>query len=178
VCLPKAACLDAALCTLTDLAAADAVLPLQELQCSAWTTCEQRIIFWLCTHQQSIRADLYWNVLRAADTGFSRGANLGQRIILPSSFTGGPRYMQQLYRVGVLHTVVNLHILWTIGLQGCLAAVELSVLPQDAVAIVRRYGKPDLFITFTCNPCWPEIAAELLPGQTLTGPTLWLGCSC
>jgi hypothetical protein len=24
---------------------------------------------------------------------------------------------------------------------------------------------PDLFITFTCNPKWPEITAELLPGQ-------------
>lgn len=36
---------------------------------------------------------------------------------------------------------------------------------QDAIAIVRAYGKPDLFITFTCNPNWPEITAELLPGQ-------------
>lgn len=24
------------------------------------------------------------------------------------------------------------------------------------MAIVRKYGKPDLFITFTCNPKWPE----------------------
>ena len=37
---------------------------------------------------------------------------------------------------------------------------------QDAMAIVRALGKPDLFITFTCNPSWPEIARELLPGQT------------
>ncbi|CAF5162094.1 unnamed protein product, partial [Rotaria sp. Silwood1] len=28
---------------------------------------------------------------------------------------------------------------------------------QDAMAIVRKYGKPDLFITFTCNPTWREI---------------------
>ena len=28
---------------------------------------------------------------------------------------------------------------------------------QDAMAIVRKYGKPDLFITFTCNPNWAEI---------------------
>src|ERR1700761_1997770 len=26
-------------------------------------------------------------------------------------------------------------------------------------------GKPDLFITMTCNPYWPEITRELLPGQ-------------
>ena len=36
---------------------------------------------------------------------------------------------------------------------------------QDAMAIVRKKGKPDLFITFTCNPKWPEISEGLLPGQ-------------
>ncbi|XP_074603972.1 uncharacterized protein LOC141857378 [Brevipalpus obovatus] len=35
----------------------------------------------------------------------------------------------------------------------------------DAMAIVKEYGKPDLFITFTCNPNWPEIKQELHPGQ-------------
>jgi hypothetical protein len=34
------------------------------------------------------------------------------------------------------------------------------------MAIVRKCGRPDLFITFTCNPKWPEITAELEPGQT------------
>ncbi len=28
---------------------------------------------------------------------------------------------------------------------------------QDAMSICRFYGYPDLFITFTCNPKWPEI---------------------
>ncbi|XP_055352995.1 uncharacterized protein LOC129598933 [Paramacrobiotus metropolitanus] len=32
---------------------------------------------------------------------------------------------------------------------------------QDAMSIVRRYGKPDLFVTFTCNPRWKEIAGNL-----------------
>ena len=36
---------------------------------------------------------------------------------------------------------------------------------QDAMAIVREFGKPDLFITVTCNPKWPEIKKELLPNQ-------------
>ncbi|XP_070141644.1 uncharacterized protein [Drosophila kikkawai] len=31
---------------------------------------------------------------------------------------------------------------------------------------VRNYGRPDLFITFTCNPKWPEITNLLLSGQT------------
>ena len=38
---------------------------------------------------------------------------------------------------------------------------------QDAMAICRYYGCPDLFLTFTCNPKWPEIqkCLELIPGQ-------------
>ncbi|XP_057247377.1 uncharacterized protein LOC125492930 [Beta vulgaris subsp. vulgaris] len=35
----------------------------------------------------------------------------------------------------------------------------------DAMALVRRYGKPDFFITMTCNPQWPEIKRELLPHE-------------
>ena len=37
---------------------------------------------------------------------------------------------------------------------------------QDAVAIVCCYGKPDLFITFACNPNRPEITDSLLQNQT------------
>lgn len=37
---------------------------------------------------------------------------------------------------------------------------------QDAMAYVREYGRPDLFITFTCNPKWIEIEELLFPGQT------------
>ncbi|GBP55934.1 ATP-dependent DNA helicase PIF1 [Eumeta japonica] len=32
---------------------------------------------------------------------------------------------------------------------------------QDSMAIVSKYGKPDLFITFTCNPNWQEILDNL-----------------
>jgi hypothetical protein len=60
--------------------------------------------------------------------------NVGKRIVLPSSYTGGPRYMTQAY--------------------------------QDAMAIVRVLSPPDYFITFTCNPAWPEITQELFPHQT------------
>jgi hypothetical protein len=60
--------------------------------------------------------------------------NVGKSTILPSSFVGGPRYMQQLY--------------------------------HDAMAFVRSHTKPDLFITMTCNPQWPEITENLAPGQT------------
>ena len=36
---------------------------------------------------------------------------------------------------------------------------------QDAMAIVRVFGRPTYFVTFTCNTNWPEIQAALLPGQ-------------
>ena len=55
------------------------------------------------------------------------------RVILPSTFTGGPRYMHKRQ--------------------------------QDAMTYVRKYGHPDLFITTTTNPNWPEIKDNLPPGQ-------------
>ena len=36
---------------------------------------------------------------------------------------------------------------------------------DDAMGVVARFGKPDLFITFTCNTKWREIQEALLPGQ-------------
>ena len=36
---------------------------------------------------------------------------------------------------------------------------------QDAMAVVSKYGKPDLFLTYTCNPRCREITENLLPGQ-------------
>ncbi|KAL6541118.1 hypothetical protein OROMI_025001 [Orobanche minor] len=35
----------------------------------------------------------------------------------------------------------------------------------NALALVSEYGKPDFFITVTCNPNWPEIREGLLPGE-------------
>ena len=39
---------------------------------------------------------------------------------------------------------------------------QMFQLYQDAMTIVRKFGKPDLFITFTCNPLWDEITCSLL----------------
>jgi hypothetical protein len=41
----------------------------------------------------------------------------------------------------------------------------MTQLFQDAMACMRVHGKPDLFITFTANPKWPEIINELAAGQ-------------
>jgi hypothetical protein len=83
--------------------------------------------------QDQLRMDLLQGITDAVTDG-TQLENVGKNTILPSSFTGGPRYMQQLY--------------------------------HDAMAIVRSHSKPDLFITMTCNPRWPEITKNLAPGQT------------
>ena len=45
---------------------------------------------------------------------------------------------------------------------------QMSQLYQDAMTIVRKFGNPDLFITFTCNPLWDEITCSLLLNQKAT----------
>ena len=37
---------------------------------------------------------------------------------------------------------------------------------QDSIATVRKFGRPDLFITYSCDPKCKEIQESLLPGQT------------
>jgi hypothetical protein len=58
----------------------------------------------------------------------------GTKIILPSTYRGGPRQLSELFR--------------------------------DTMATVRCRGKPDLFITMTCNQNWPDIIDNLKNGQT------------
>ena len=37
---------------------------------------------------------------------------------------------------------------------------------HNAMALVQVIGKPNFFITVTCNPDWPEIKDNLLPSQS------------
>ncbi|PAA84583.1 hypothetical protein BOX15_Mlig017082g4 [Macrostomum lignano] len=83
-------------------------------------------------NQKKLRVEEYIH-LRDAIAGERNPNEIGQMVILPSSFTGGPRYMHER--------------------------------TQDAMTYVRKYGRPDLFITFTCNSAWNELKSELMPGQ-------------
>jgi hypothetical protein len=95
--------------------------------------------------QAHLRAELYNGLRDAVHDGDADVA--GVKVILPASFSGGPRFMVEHY--------------------------------QDAMAIVRTFGKPTFFITFTCNAAWEEITKELMPGQTavdrpdLTARVFW-----
>jgi len=44
----------------------------------------------------------------------------------------------------------------------------MTQLFQNAMAICRYFHKPDLFLTMTANPKWPEILHSLFLGQTAT----------
>lgn len=35
----------------------------------------------------------------------------------------------------------------------------------NAMALVQRFGKSDLFLTMTCNPAWKEITSNLMAGE-------------
>ncbi len=42
----------------------------------------------------------------------------------------------------------------------------MGQLYRDAMANIHKFGKPNLFVTFTCNLKWKEITDALLLGQT------------
>ena len=95
----------------------------------AYIATEQERLRFLRLNQKKLRAELYTNVCDAVQIGDTDARQLGKRIILPSSFTAGPRYMSEKY--------------------------------QDAMAICRWYGNPNLFITVTANPNWVELKNHL-----------------
>ncbi|XP_038720003.1 uncharacterized protein LOC120012639 [Tripterygium wilfordii] len=57
---------------------------------------EQRLCF-IRHNQKKLRAEGYQGICDAYANGNVAGSNVGKRIVLPSSFTGGPRYMMQNY---------------------------------------------------------------------------------
>ncbi|XP_053595538.1 uncharacterized protein LOC128667851 [Microplitis demolitor] len=83
--------------------------------------------------QKQLRAENYIHLQDALRVE-SNIDHLGRLVILPSSFTGSPRYMHER--------------------------------TQDAFSYVKKYGRPDLFITMTTNPNWIEITRELYEGQS------------
>nr|VDD10377.1 unnamed protein product [Brassica oleracea] len=64
----------------------------------AYTATEQERLRFILLNQKKLRADLYSNLCDAVESGDSDATQLGRKIILPSSFTGGPRYMAEKYQ--------------------------------------------------------------------------------
>uniref|UniRef100_I1QHE4 Helitron helicase-like domain-containing protein n=1 Tax=Oryza glaberrima TaxID=4538 RepID=I1QHE4_ORYGL len=87
------------------------------------------------TFQLKYRTTSFSEVSTMVHSGITEASDAGQRVILPSSYIWGPRYLYQNY--------------------------------LDSVALCRKYGCPDLFITFTSNSLWSEVtqALAIIPGQ-------------
>ncbi|XP_071704334.1 uncharacterized protein [Rutidosis leptorrhynchoides] len=104
---------------------------LQQFIVDAYTMVENTRLFYIRNNQKAFRRVQLSSLYEAQNSGDNDVSIMGTRVTLPSSFTGGARYMQQNY--------------------------------LDAMAIVRAFGYPDFFITFTCNSQWPEILRFLEP---------------
>ncbi|XP_050126253.1 uncharacterized protein LOC126603446 [Malus sylvestris] len=100
----------------------------QQYLVDSYATLEEDRLYYIKQNQKNLRSEIYKGIYDAMSRGDNDANNLGQKIVLPASYTGSPRYMINNY--------------------------------QDAMAICREYGHPDLFITFTCNVKWPEIIRE------------------
>lgn len=100
---------------------------LQHFVCDAYVAIGSNRLYWIKQNQKIIRVDTYQAVVDARANGVITGAQAGkQRVVLPSFYQGGPRFIKQLY--------------------------------QDIIAFSTKFGRPDLFTTFTCNPKWRERA--------------------
>ena len=97
----------------------------QQFLVDAYTMVEAERMLYIKNKNKELRTETYSKLAALAQNGDSGVKLRGKKIVLPSSFTGSPRYMKQNY--------------------------------LDAMTICKYYGYPDLFITFKCNPNWPEI---------------------
>ena len=69
----------------------------QAYVCESWAVAEQQHLAQLAAIQDNLRVELYQGLADAVVANVDVNLNnLGKRTILPSSFTGGTRYMQQL----------------------------------------------------------------------------------
>ena len=110
----------------------------QELILFAWTTAEDQRLNIICSHQDNLRADSYSNVR----------AELARR------------EHDHLYTND--HNPIG-RVVLSPSYTGSPRYYQEKFL--NSTTIVARYGKPDLFITMTCNPNWPEIKNQLKPEQ-------------
>lgn len=97
----------------------------QQFIVDAYTMVESERMRYIKNQNKDLRSETYSRLAKLAESENSGVQLRGKKVVLPSSFTGSPRYMMQNY--------------------------------LDAMTICKVYGYPDLFITFTCNPNWPEI---------------------
>ncbi|KAK4521041.1 Isochorismatase domain-containing protein [Mucor velutinosus] len=70
----------------------------QQYLIDAWAVCEQTKLNWIKANQTTLRADVYKGLADAISASDTDLETVGRTFILPSSFTGGPRFMAELYQ--------------------------------------------------------------------------------
>jgi hypothetical protein len=101
-----------------------------------WAKVESQRLRYLECNQKKIRAELYSSYSDAVRAGDDSNVNLGQ--------IGKPTILPSSFTGSERYMCEKY---------------------QDAMAICRRYGRPHLFVTMTCNPDWAEIRYQLKQGQ-------------
>lgn len=92
-------------------------------------------------------------------TSFCR---LNQKKLRAESYQGLIDHLEKISQLN--HQSIGKMFILPSTFQGCPRNMLQNY--QDAMAIVRKYGIPDLFLTMTCNPKWREILENLMNGQT------------
>lgn len=70
----------------------------QQFIVDAYTCIEEDRLLWVRGHQGKLRCEVYSRLHDAIGIGDTSAYCIGKKIVVPSSFTGGPRYMVQNYQ--------------------------------------------------------------------------------
>ena len=70
----------------------------QQFIVDAYAIVEEDCLHWIRNNHATLRAELYCGLCDALKPGDTDTSIVGKKIILPASFTGGPRYMLQNYQ--------------------------------------------------------------------------------
>jgi len=69
----------------------------QQFLCDAYTTIESNCVSYIMFNQSKLRCENYSSLKKASEAGTTSINEEGNKVLIPTSFTGGPRYMVQSY---------------------------------------------------------------------------------
>uniref|UniRef100_A0A0R0L8V3 Helitron helicase-like domain-containing protein n=1 Tax=Glycine max TaxID=3847 RepID=A0A0R0L8V3_SOYBN len=69
----------------------------QQFVVEGYTMVESERLSHIRNNQKKLRVDKFCSLQQSLDDGSTKGLNKGKRVILPSTFVGSPRYIDQLY---------------------------------------------------------------------------------
>jgi hypothetical protein len=112
----------------------------------------------IALNQTRLRADSYRGLTHAMDAGIPP-QDLGKQAILPSTFSGGPRAMQQLFQdaMGIVRKLGSPSLFITMTCNPKWKEIQNELLPGQTAS-----DKPDLIATLTsslghCRRTWSRV---------------------